>query len=145
MKSPSVISAFVCEDIRQEATGKFSLAGVFGSGINVPTIPAQMILGVFAEIKFHETGKFSPQFRVIDAGDHASIVGNMQITITNIRTGVPLTLGPFPINLTKQGILKFQWKFGSSSWLLVKAVEIFHVPGATAPTNPVSNVPAPPS
>ena len=63
MKPPTIVSALICEDIRQEMSGKFSLAGVFGSDMNIMTIPAAVILGGIRGSKIRRDGEnFFPKY-----------------------------------------------------------------------------------
>lgn len=133
MKYATILNAIICEDIRQEVSGKFSLAGVYGSGVNVTNLPATMIMGVFAEVSFHLIGEFEPQFRVIDDAGAISITGNMKLSVNNLDT-FPLVLGAFPISVTGPGEVKFQWKFPHSAWQTIKSFKVVHNPNAPLPT-----------
>lgn len=131
VKSPKIISALLCEDIRQELSGKFSLAGVFGSGMNVPSIPATFIVGLFAEVLFSETGEFEPEFRVVDAADSPSITGKLKLAVLNLESA-PIILGPLPVTVSRAGDVKIQWRFAGSDWQTMKAFKVSQAPVAPA-------------
>jgi hypothetical protein len=132
VKTATVISAVLCEDIRQEISGKFSLAGVFGSGVYVPSLPATLVVGIFAEVSFSEPGSFDTDFRVVDPANKVGIKGKMRIVITN-KDSAPLGMGPFLLSITKSGDVKVQWKFGGEPWQTIKSFKVQVNPAA--PTN----------
>jgi hypothetical protein len=139
-----IISALICEDIRQEATGKFSLAGVFGSSLKIGSVPSIIAIGVFAEVQFTEKGEFNPDFRVLDPSGNQAIIGKLKLLVQNTETG-PISAGPFPVQITAQGKVKFQWKFGTSAWKTIKEFNVIVDPSGPPPISFPSIAPSPPS
>lgn len=132
MSSPAdVVAAVVCEDIRQEISGKFSLAGVFGSSIQSQTVPAVLSIGVFAEVKFRNSGEYEPEIQVIDENNFVSVHGKLKIVADNTEN-VPLILGPFPVNVSAEGAVRFQWRFPRGKWSTVRDILVVKNPNVPA-------------
>ena len=94
MKNPIIISALICEDIRQEASGKFSLAGVLSSALDIAALPGNAMLGLYAEVRFPELGPVESQFRIVDSSDNELIKGTLKLNVPNFDAA-PMVLGPF--------------------------------------------------
>ena len=136
MKNPTIVSAVICEDIRQEASGKFSLAGVLGSVIDIAALPATAALGVFAEVRFPELGPVESQFRIVDSGDNELIKGTLKLNVPSLDSA-PMVLGPFQLRIVRDGEVKVQWKAADADWMTVKSLMIRHNPRRTpAQANP---------
>lgn len=132
MKLPAIISALVCEDIRQELSGKFSLAGVFTSDMNVLTLDNPIIAGVFAIAEYVEIGVLETEFRVIDSDSDIILGGDMQVGVTRTDTG-PLSFGPFHLKLPKEGTVQFQWRLKGGQWVTIKKFNVVVPPGGAPP------------
>ena len=137
------LGAVICEDIRQEANGKFILGGVFAGGMNLGSIPGSVRIGVFAEIEPTDVGTFTVKFRVIDGRKAAIVEGEIQFDVKN-RKPFGLTLGPIPMAITSVGTLAFQWRRGSEKWETLKSIDVAHDPRLLAGRLSVSNA-VPPS
>jgi hypothetical protein len=127
MKNPTIISAVICEDIRQEASGKFSLAGVLGASIDIAALPATAVIGLYAEVRFHELGPVESQFRIVDSGDNELLKGTLKLNVPSLDSA-PMVLGPFQLKIVRDGEVRVQWKTEGADWMNVKSVTIRHNP-----------------
>ena len=59
----------VCEDIRQEANGKFVLIGTYASEILVPQFPANLNLAFWLPTEAISVGKVKVEIRVVGANE----------------------------------------------------------------------------
>jgi hypothetical protein len=127
MKLPKILNAILCEDIRMEITGKFSLAGVFGSDMAVLQLQGPFPCGVFAEMLPEELGQYNCDFRVIDASSKELIRGMIPINTMSTERQ-PLVLGPFNLVVSKHGEVKFQWRIGEGRWVSIKTFNVLPPP-----------------
>ena len=136
MKNPTIISAVICEDIRQEASGKFSLAGVLGSVIDIAALPATAMIGLYAEVRFPELGPVESHFRIVDSSDNELFKGTLKLNVPSLDSA-PMVLGPFQLKIVRDGEVKVQWKAADAEWMTVKSLMIRHNPRRpTAQANP---------
>jgi hypothetical protein len=137
MKNPTIVSAVICEDIRQEISGKFSLAGVFGAGIDIITLPAVAVVGVFGEVKFPEMGTTETQYRIVDSGGDELVRGSLTVNVQTLDSA-PLVLGPFQVRIVRDGEVRVEWKSDDADWMTVRSFRIRHSPRrAPAAANPI--------
>ena len=127
MKNPTIVSAVICEDIRQEASGKFSLAGVLGSVIDIAALPGNAAIGLYAEVRFPELGPVESQFRIVDSSDNELIKGTLKLNVPNLDAA-PMVLGPFHLRIVRDGPIRLQWKADDADWMTVKSLMIRHNP-----------------
>ena len=127
MKNPTIVSAIMCEDIRQETSGKFSLAGVLGSGLDIAALPGNAAIGLYAEVRFPELGPVESQFRIVDSSDNELVKGTLKLNVPNLDVA-PLILGPFQLRIVRDGEVKVQWKAADADWMTVKSLMIRHNP-----------------
>jgi hypothetical protein len=115
MKAVTIVSAMICEDIRPEVNGKYSLNGVFGTDMKLQTIPGTIVLGMFAVIRNHITGETDGEFRVVDARKKTLVKAVVQANFDTVG-GSLLPVGPFPLAIHEPTTLKFQLRLGDDRW-----------------------------
>jgi hypothetical protein len=59
-------AAIICEQVRQEANGKFILIGAVPSELAVPTLPAQVIICIYTEGLVSISGSYISTARLVD-------------------------------------------------------------------------------
>lgn len=123
MKLPKVINAVLCEDMRLEFSGKFSLAGVFGSHVSAVDLSRPMVFGVFAEIEPAEIGKAQVAVRVVDSSGLVAFEVAMAMNFTSLHKQ-PITVGPFPFIVKNFGKVSFQWNADNTKWATIKSFEV---------------------
>lgn len=132
MKLPKVLAAILCEDIRQEMTGKFSLAGAYASDLMNSNLTAPFPCGVFAEIISEEAGELHVEFRVTDGGGKICIAGRSQTFFTEAGKQ-PFILGPFQLTASEYGAIRFEWRLHGQKharWVTIKSFELRSMPQA---------------
>jgi hypothetical protein len=73
-------STILCDEIRQEITGKSILLGVIGSELLFPSFPSLMSMCFYAEGNVVEAGEFRSKIRVIDDVENILFNGPYGIT-----------------------------------------------------------------
>lgn len=123
MKLPKVVNAILCEDIRMEFSGKFSLAGVFGSDMTVMGLPAPILCAVFAEMEPTESGVAQVEFRIVDDAGTELMKHPHQLVVESPQRQ-PLAFGPINFLVSTPGEIKIQWRTADSRWVTIKAFKI---------------------
>ena len=137
MKTPKISAAIVCDDVRLEVNGKQIIIGVYNSDIRLDSYPSTIMLTLWLQVEnFHEedaTIKFRCRL------DTEQLVGG-QIEIT-LRSGAgrgSIPIGPFPVGLTRNGLLKFEVNFSrQGKWQLAVQLPVIAInPSPTASPPP---------
>jgi hypothetical protein len=96
----------VCDEVRQENTGKFFVIGLYTGPIMVPQIPIPLALTFLHFLEVDRLGRFTVKFRVEHLESGRRLVegqGNIQV----VSPG--LVLGPFrvPLQIDSEGAYNF--------------------------------------
>jgi hypothetical protein len=90
----------VCDDIRQENTGKFILVGLYTGQIGIPHVPLTLpSLSFFQVFECDRPGNFSFRIRLdhMETGQHV-LEGMGMINVLKPGVGVaPVRFGPLPV------------------------------------------------
>jgi hypothetical protein len=125
---PKLISAVLCDDIRQEITGKSILIGAYANELNISSLPAVIPLAIFLAIEPKEQGLVRGKLRVLDP--FKMPIFNVQFDLTIANTAPhPMAMGPFPLNLGSSGKYCIQWCFDEKKWSEISFLKVNHVPG----------------
>ncbi len=70
-----ILYAIVCEDIREEKTGKHMLVGVFsGDNIQVSHMPGNMAIACYMKVRILEAGTHELRVRIAGPGDQEAML-----------------------------------------------------------------------
>ena len=115
-----VLSAVLCDDVRQENNGKYILIGVYVHSVVVTDFPANISLTVWIEIKPNEVGEFPGEIRVTKEDQSVLLRGEAKITTNNLEPTTAMFNG-MPLEFQGGGDYFFQWKIGDDDeWQTVK-------------------------
>ena len=89
MKSLSVVSFVVCDDVRREVTGKETLVGAYGSEISISHAPARISLAFWCEIVPKIAGDIFVEAMLTLPGNQRSVA---RLTAADSVAGVPMSL-----------------------------------------------------
>jgi hypothetical protein len=93
----------LCDEIRQEATGKYIILGVYSGGVVVPALPSQIALSLYVMAEFEATGEQTLMIQVVH-GDNTAIMGViLDVPAANYPIAVPTP--KLPITLTDESDL----------------------------------------
>jgi hypothetical protein len=127
-------SAFFCDDVRQEANGKYIFIGVYGDDIIINSFPTGMNLYLVISARFE---KAEPQEIEIEArlSDKIALKGKLQANVVNAGLGfLPI---PIPLlQILAPGLLNVRLKINDAKWRDTSSINI-------KPANP-SNITSPP-
>lgn len=78
-RSLRFVHATLCEDIRTEIGGKYSLIGVFANEVQVSAFPSVIRLATFVEIEIPKAGDWNLKFRAsVEGGEALETAGVFQ-------------------------------------------------------------------
>lgn len=66
--------SIMCEDVREEKNGKYTLVGVYVGDIQFSAIPGNIAIAFFLEVSLKRSGKFEIHFRLSGPGDHSALI-----------------------------------------------------------------------
>lgn len=92
------VKALFCDDIRQEANGKFILIGVYSGEMNVGSGPASLMISTWLQISGLSAGLHILRF---SARKH---VGSQRIELAKIEAELEVIEGSLPIAMPLQGL-----------------------------------------
>ena len=93
----------LCDDIRQEQSGKYIIIGVYSAGVLVTQMPATLRLSLYTTLKFSEAGRFDLTILAEFKDSKAMIKVAMDVKDTDLLTAVPTP--PLPITFSEPGDL----------------------------------------
>ena len=99
------VEAIVCDDIRQEQSGKYILVGVY-TGVIIPAaMPVTLPLAIFLRLPLLTEGSHGVKF---DFGtqNQVAVQGDLELQVGNPALGTYLALGPFSVSISEPGFLK---------------------------------------
>ncbi len=115
MRVITIVSAMICEDIRPEINGKYSLNGALGVDMKMQSIPGTIAVAMFAVIRNQVVGAIEGEFRVIDARRKTLAKAKIQANFESIGSAL-LPVGPFPLAVNEPTTLRFQLRLGDQKW-----------------------------
>jgi hypothetical protein len=116
------IDIIICDDIREEKNGKYTLAGVFPAGISVPQLPANILLAVWIVFECHEKGNYDIEVEVRGPAPDQKIsiqAGFQNHLGPNARAPLAITKLYFPISQIGDASIFFRQK-DDKEWVRLK-------------------------
>jgi hypothetical protein len=115
-------TAIICDDIRQEKSGKLIFVGVYISAIIVEEFPAILPIAISIFYESDSPIKKDGDFRVI-MDESTLIRGEISLNVSRSGAGA-LNIERVPLHIQREGLLQFQWKFGDSDWENIKSIPV---------------------
>jgi hypothetical protein len=116
-----------CEGFRNEIGGKHTLFGVSAPEINIPQLPATIIYAIWISGKPTSIGTFDIEFRARDQDGVVLVSGNLGGETDRLGL-LSIPIGPFPLNIEKQGAITFEWSFDRVNWKKIGTLKINQLP-----------------
>ena len=116
--------ALICDDVRREDNGKLIIIGVYNRNIQVPKLPATLILSSVVRLVATEATDIDVEFQYLMAGEpKASTKGHLKVTEAGPSL---LNLPPLPIvDIRSECDLEFQWRFGpDDTWETIYSIPV---------------------
>lgn len=141
--TPNVEAVVICEDVRQEVTGKHTLIGVFGGDMILSRLPLNLRIAWWLQVGA-EAGVYTLQFRALGPGEAQLFEANVQMQANDSRTS-GLALPPVQVQLQREGELQLQWRDAAPNapdapWTTIKTVNVVR---AKAPQQKPANLQPP--
>lgn len=140
MNKLNVENTVLCEQVRVELGGKHTLLGAFAPELNIPEVPANVLIAAWVSGKPSGVGQFEAEFRVLGPNEDKLIGAKVHGEFSGLGN-TSMVIGPFPLAISGPGDYLFQWNFGDQ-WDRITTLRLHLVPIAT-PTNPPSVSPQP--
>lgn len=112
-----------CEGFRNEVGGKQTLFGVSAPEINISQLPAVLAYAVWISGRPSSIGSFNLEFRVRDEEGHDLVKGEMGGELNGLGL-IAIPIGPFPLNIERQGNFIFEWCFDKVNWKTIGTLKI---------------------
>jgi hypothetical protein len=112
----TVLDCIVCDDIRQERSGKDILIGVYVTAIVVPKFPWRGILSLYLLTTWEGEGNVKIEIRIMnpDGEPAGSITGNAQAVHQGRRSA--FIFRGVVCSAIKEGPYDFQWRMNDGDW-----------------------------
>ncbi len=115
----------ICDDVREELNGKFTLIGTYPDGISVSATPAQLSISLWITIRVSEKGTFPLHIKLNGPkeNDELKISGLLKIDEVTGKPIIPLTFN-IPINITGAGHIIISYSQDASDWKVLRTFPI---------------------
>lgn len=98
MPDLSAYGVILCDEVRQEANGKYIIVGIYSGGIAAQSLPANMRLALYLIVKFENAGSQELIIEVASNGARARMELRAEILAPELLMHIPTP--PFPLTLT---------------------------------------------
>ena len=116
MKMPFEIkNSLLCEDIREEKTGKRTLVGVYSGDVDISEIPGTMAIALYTEIEILIPGNYELSLRLSGPGDHSATL-KANLALDKINKFAILATPRIDILVDREGTLKFEISTDGEDW-----------------------------
>jgi hypothetical protein len=119
------LSAIFCDDIRREDNGKELLLGVYSGSLQVPILPAPVMLSVWVPFERSGIGKVPIEFRLLGPDDRMVGYGTIELNFAESD----YTVGSLPLRglaamLVRPGEITFQLRQHDESWTTLRKLPV---------------------
>lgn len=119
------LCAIFCDDIRREDNGKELLIGVYTGSIQLPVLPAPVMLSVWVPFERSGIGKVPIEFRLLGPDGRMIGYGTLELNFTETE----YTVGSLPLRgltamIMGPGEITFQLRQHDESWTTVRKLPV---------------------
>lgn len=134
-------NCIVCDDVRQETTGKVILVGVYGSDMILrQTPPANATVGLYLWVEFESSESVAIDLRAAVEGvadmPSDTIAYGVSVNLQNAVGLMQQTWGNFPCRIDFAHALRFEYRVAGGEWQFMRRLHIRHLSGATSEAAP---------
>lgn len=116
-------NAIICDEIREEKTGKYFLIGVYRNTIQTPEFPVDMTVSAFLAVLFERNGKYTIEFRYAH-NKKQLIGGRAECDVRDYKSSVIMSLPAAHIQIQKEGVLALQMREIGKNWRTLKRLYV---------------------
>jgi hypothetical protein len=135
----TAVAALVCDDVRNELSGKEILIGVFADNVYVGLLPANLVASLYLRVRFARAATSNIKFRVLAPGG-IQVTPEAPIALsapTDLETIVSIVIRGIVFQAQAEGRYEFQWQPPEQDWETVTSLHIrkglVSQPGAIPP------------
>ena len=112
-----VVTALLCEQVRQEINNKFTIVGTFSGDVHVASFPAVFLASIYLQLYAKDAGQFSVELQITSPGkdqpNQLMIALGAEITAPG-PTVVPMP--QFPIQSEGPGEITIELRQNGGAW-----------------------------
>lgn len=125
MTKIAIDNVVICEDVRHELRGKFTIVGVSVPELNVVSFPANLRVALWVSGTPSELGEFDIAVRAINPDGKTIVEGGLKGEIKSLSK-MSIVIGPMHLAAEKEGDYKFQWQFQGKKWSAIETLHLKH-------------------
>lgn len=126
-----VIAGFLCDDIRQETTGKLLIVGLYSQDVVFAQLPAAAAFAMGICIRLDTESPAAVALRIrIDDATVAELQGDMQ---GRLESPFWLPLPPIPMRVERPGTLRAEASIAGGPWRTFLEIPVRDRPAPPAP------------
>lgn len=123
------LSVLVCDDVRKEITNKEILVGVYSGNIQVPAMPASILLSFWFEMVSKKTGPYELTLRIQFPNPNSKFEFRISGDVPEARTPFSIFTPQGSFIIDREGELKIYGKLpGLDKFELLKSKTVKYVP-----------------
>jgi hypothetical protein len=125
MALPKIVAAIVSEEIRKEASGKFTVTGAYASDIRIQSLPGFLPIAVLAELHLPTPADFKGTIEVLDPHSNPILTGEFGGQFP-VAGNAAMAIGPLPLSLQEAGTYVLRWRETdrASPWETIKSFNV---------------------
>jgi hypothetical protein len=122
----TAVAALVCDDVRNEVSGKEILIGVFADNVFVGVLPANLIVSLYLRVRFGRSDLSPVKFRVLaPSGIQVTPEASLSLPAPpDLDTVTAVVIRGINFQAQAEGRYEFQWQPPGQEWEVVTSVRI---------------------
>lgn len=124
-----ISSVVICDEIRQEITGKEILIGVYSGGINVSAYPAMLRVGLWLEFSQDDAGTTKWEIKIESpSGNPPGTIGFEMDYLGPVPSSSSFVVNGILLALERDGEIVISSKKDDGDWEVIKRKSVVRVP-----------------
>jgi hypothetical protein len=137
----TAVAALVCDDVRNEISGREILIGVFADNVHVAVLPANLIVSLYMRVLFARSGLSNIKFRVL-APAGIQVTPEASIALPgppDLEAVASIVIRGINFQAQAEGRYEFQWQPPEQEW---ETVTSFRIKKGDMPPLSITQTPA---
>lgn len=130
MSSLKIENAILCEDVRRELNGKHTIIGAVSQGFSVASLPGQIRIAAYLEVKFANSGRQEVFIRIGYGKEKAAAIIKAELEISDASAPIGLPVPSFNLMVQEPGHLTLEVSSDEKQWKRAfrRPIEVGEVP-----------------